>query len=161
MTEHIGLRFERATPADAGRILALEAALETRDREVYVPHASLADVENDIASCSFYTIWQGNDPIGTVSFETMPKQGEIYIGNVAVHPGARRKGVGRAAVTHALVNNPGARRFALVTHPRNAGAKALYAGLGFVDAGTEFPAFAPETAYTRMIMETTPERDDG
>lgn len=63
--------------------------------------------------------------------------GEAEILNLAVAPGARRRGVGRAlvlAVLHAL-GAAGAREVFLEVRESNAGARALYAAHGFREVG--------------------------
>ena len=62
---------------------------------------------------------------------------EGYIANVAVAPGARRQGVGRALIA-ALLERAAELELAFVTlevRPSNAAAIALYSGLGFEPVG--------------------------
>ena len=63
--------------------------------------------------------------------------GEVHILNLAVDPGARRRGVGRALMMHVLTafEGKGATRATLEVRRSNLGAQALYEGLGFVRAG--------------------------
>lgn len=61
--------------------------------------------------------------------------GEGYITNVAVHPDCRRQGVARQLLTEALSRWQGLSRVTLEVRVSNAGAIALYEGLGFVCEG--------------------------
>lgn len=63
--------------------------------------------------------------------------GEYYIDNIAVDPGCRRQGVGRALV-RGLIDRAQAGDgvfISLEVRPSNLAAIGLYAGLGFVPAG--------------------------
>ena len=62
-------------------------------------------------------------------------EGEIL--NLAVAPGGRRHGIGRALVDHALdsLARRGVRQVYLEVRESNAPARALYAALGFRDVG--------------------------
>ena len=73
--------------------------------------------------------------VGYAGCQTVLDEG--YITNVAVSPGARRQGVGRALIA-ALVAQARAQGLAFVTlevRASNAPAIALYEGAGFVRAG--------------------------
>lgn len=63
--------------------------------------------------------------------------GEFYIDNIAVSPGYRRMGVGRAVVSYLIdaARGAGGRFISLEVRPSNAPAIALYEGLGFKRAG--------------------------
>ncbi len=60
--------------------------------------------------------------------------GETHILDVHVEPWARRRGLGRALVDH-LMEACGRGLALLEVHEENEGAIALYAALGFVEAG--------------------------
>ncbi|MGP3956211.1 GNAT family N-acetyltransferase [Nonomuraea sp. 3N208] len=59
---------------------------------------------------------------------------EVDVNRLIVHPGALRRGIGRALVKEVLVR-AGARRVVVATGRDNAPARRLYEGLGFVLAG--------------------------
>ncbi|MCE2941310.1 MAG: ribosomal protein S18-alanine N-acetyltransferase [Gemmatimonadota bacterium] len=73
--------------------------------------------------------------LGFVALRTMADEGEIL--NVAVAPAARRSGVGRALVRHALASAAAAGAFSvfLEVRPSNAAALTLYRSFGFVEVG--------------------------
>lgn len=63
--------------------------------------------------------------------------GELELLNVAVHPTARRRGIGRRLVEHLAgeARRLGGTRILLEVRRGNAGARALYEALGFVESG--------------------------
>ena len=63
--------------------------------------------------------------------------GELELLNVAVHPAARRRGVGRRLMDHlaAEARGLGATRILLEVRRSNAAARSLYRSLGFVESG--------------------------
>ena len=62
---------------------------------------------------------------------------EAQVQNIAVHPGLRRLGVGRALLRNglALAWEKGSRLATLEVRPSNTGARRLYASLGFREQG--------------------------
>lgn len=62
---------------------------------------------------------------------------EVEVHNLAVHRAARRRGLGRALLRHALAvaRTRGAQRMFLEVRAGNVAARALYASCGFVLAG--------------------------
>ncbi len=71
--------------------------------------------------------------------------GEGYITNVAVHPDCRRQGVARTLLTEALSRWQTLSRVTLEVRVSNAGAIALYEGLGFVCEGIRPKFYAHPT----------------
>jgi ribosomal-protein-alanine N-acetyltransferase len=79
--------------------------------------------------------------------------GELMINDVAVDPGHRRRGVGRALVVHLL---DGARlrrchRATLEVRPSNAAARRLYEELGFAASGRRRGYYA-DTGEDAVLM---------
>lgn len=77
---------------------------------------------------------------GTIVYRVVPGEvgHEIDLHQVAVHPEARRAGVGRALVDHLIADglSRGARRVTLEVRRDNTPARALYERLGFVILAT-------------------------
>ncbi|MCR4426811.1 MAG: ribosomal protein S18-alanine N-acetyltransferase [Firmicutes bacterium] len=78
---------------------------------------------------------------------------EAHVTNVAVHPGYRRSGVGRAmmAALMRLARARGARRMTLEVRVSNHGAQALYMSLGFEPAGIR-PRYYEDNKEDALIM---------
>jgi [ribosomal protein S18]-alanine N-acetyltransferase len=64
-------------------------------------------------------------------------EGELHINNVAVDPGARRRGLGRSLMRHALdeATRRGCRSAVLQVRPSNEAALSLYRSFGFSVVG--------------------------
>jgi ribosomal-protein-alanine N-acetyltransferase len=93
---------------------------------------------------------------GFILFRTASDEAEIL--TIAVAPGVRRNGIGRALVTEAasVAAQAGATRLFLEVGANNAAGGALYAGLGFVPAGHRkgyyrAPGKAPEHALILAV----------
>jgi len=80
--------------------------------------------------------------------------GELELLNVAVHPSARRQGIGRTLVAHlaAEARELGASRILLEVRRGNAGARALYTALGFVESGVR-RGYYDDGAEDAVLME--------
>lgn len=78
---------------------------------------------------------------------------EVEVHDVAVHPAARRRGLGRRLLEHALgaAARAGARTAFLEVRAANAAARALYAALGFVCVG-ERPGYYRDPDENAVIM---------
>lgn len=126
------MTFERLTSSDdLDGILALDEVCFNRpwtradyERELADPARCfifVARVEGRIVGyCSFWRIFD-----------------EAHINNFAVHPDWRRRGIGRALLTHSLAEAAavGAPKTTLEVRASNAPAIALYEGGGFARAG--------------------------
>ena len=80
---------------------------------------------------------------------------EMQIANVAVHPSWRRKGIGKALLSHALKlgNSHGAKMAVLEVRVSNTGAQRLYRSFGFQVAGIRkgYYQFPPEDALVMVF----------
>lgn len=126
------LTFARLTaPGDIDAVLALDDLCFHRpwtraeyERELADPARCFLYVAREhgatIAYCSFWRIFD-----------------EIHVNNFAVHPAARRRGVGRALLGHVLAEAAalGAPHATLEVRASNVAAIALYESAGFVRAG--------------------------
>lgn len=85
---------------------------------------------------------------------------ELHIMTIAVHPARRRRGFARALIEAAL-DDPAsaeARGVYLEVRPSNSAARALYASLGFVEAGIRSGYYGDEDALlmTLYLQEGQP-----
>lgn len=124
------LQFRPMTDADLPQVLVLEQRSQPHPwtetlfrRELENPHAAI-----DLALA-------GGCPVGYVVSWLVA--GELEIQNVVTDPDWRRRGVAKAILLRLLAAAParGAERALLEVRSGNAGAIALYAGLGFVVDG--------------------------
>ncbi|MEW6273353.1 MAG: ribosomal protein S18-alanine N-acetyltransferase [Thermodesulfobacteriota bacterium] len=80
---------------------------------------------------------------------------EVHLLDLAVAPGFRRRGLGRAlaesVITHA--REAGARLVTLEVATTNAAARALYEGLGFVATELRRDYYAPGEDAVAMVLE--------
>lgn len=125
-----GLRIREARPGDLPQVVEIERAsfplpwsagafkalMRRRDSRVTVAEESGRVV-------GYAAVWF--------------TRGEAELGDLAVHPGHRRKGVGRALLEDALgaAAERGSARLFLQVRESNAGAMALYADAGFHRVG--------------------------
>ena len=82
-----------------------------------------------------FAVRNGTGTVGYGGMMLAPGEGQIT--NIAVHPDLRRRGIGRA-ILRALLDEAGRRgleQVVLEVRVSNAGAIALYEGMGFLRAG--------------------------
>lgn len=125
------------TPGDLPEVLVIEAASFSSPWSAEVFEDEIAHADGRAL------VWR--EPAsgvvrGTIVYRWVPGQDgrEIDLHQVAVHPDARRQGVGRALVDHLLADARarGARRVTLEVRHDNVAARALYERLGFVCLAT-------------------------
>jgi ribosomal-protein-alanine N-acetyltransferase len=140
------------SPSEIADILAVEQASFTNPwtREMYLEeldHRDLSflylarDAERRVVGfCSFWRILD-----------------ELHINNLAVEPGRRRAGVGRALLTRVLVDGRqmGARRATLEVRRSNLAAQHLYAAFGFTVAGVR-PDYYTHPVEDALILWSEP-----
>jgi ribosomal protein S18 acetylase RimI-like enzyme len=124
----ISITFERATVEEAAALLDLEERVAVPT--IYEPRVRIEDAINEIQANTFYFIKHGDRIIGSASFRVQD-DGSAYIGNMAVDPIYRRRGVARATMNFLIRQLGHAVRLELVTHPENDRALRLYQSLGF------------------------------
>jgi ribosomal protein S18 acetylase RimI-like enzyme len=73
----------------------------------------------------------------------VPTAQGVHLARLAVHPDHRRRGIGRALVTHLLgyFSQQGAPRVTVNTQDDNAASLRLYRGLGFQPTGDSYPVY--------------------
>jgi len=95
------------------------------------------------------TTWVTGDPV-TAVLTLYPRDGHLYVENVAVDPDAQGQGLGHALMAFAeqQAAGRGFRRTALVTHEAMTENQAIYAHLGYVEVERR-----TEDGYRRIYME--------
>lgn len=123
------MKLAAATPDDAPAMASAHAqAFDTPWDE-----ADFEDLLDGIGVFGF--VVRDEDPAGVLICRTIAGESEIL--TVGVAPWARRRGVGQALMTAAIgiARETGAQAMFLEVDVGNAGAVALYEGLGFARAG--------------------------
>jgi ribosomal protein S18 acetylase RimI-like enzyme len=95
------------------------------------------------------TTWVTGSPV-TAVLTLYPRDGHLLVENIAVHPGAQGRGLGRALMSFAEQEaaRRGFTRMALVTHEVMTENQALYARLGYTEVERR-----AEDGYRRIYME--------
>ena len=122
------LQFVHATAKHAEAFITLQE--RSTDLRLYGPVGGLEEALREIAENILYLLKLGDEFVGCAAYRVRP-DGSVYISNVVVDAGHRRRGFARAALTHILEMNRHAPCVDLVTHPENAHALELYRSLGF------------------------------
>jgi ribosomal protein S18 acetylase RimI-like enzyme len=120
--------FERATKADAGIVVSVEANIG--EPKTYGQPLAFDAVVGEIRKNAFYLIKEGDAVVGTCAYRTR-SDNSVYLSNIAILPAFRGRGLGRAAMLFLLAECQAADTIDLVTHPENAAALNLYESLGF------------------------------
>lgn len=131
MTSPAAVSFDEAEHADAEELARLVAA------EPGEPW-STAHFQAACAADRGRFVLVARGVTGVLAFCAMAcAADEVEVHNLAVHPAARRQGVGRALLEAALARARarGARRVFLEVRAGNTAARALYAACGFALAG--------------------------
>jgi ribosomal protein S18 acetylase RimI-like enzyme len=142
----LGLR--RATAADLPAIKAIIDAAYARylTRMDKPPAPMLRDYGPSIGDG---TTWVTGSPV-TAVLTLYPRDGHLLVENIAVHPGAQGRGLGRALMSFAEQEaaRRGFSRMALVTHEVMTENQAIYARLGYTEVERR-----AEDGYRRIYME--------
>jgi GNAT superfamily N-acetyltransferase len=142
------LSLRPATAADLPVITALIDAAYARylSRMDKPPAPMLRDYGPSVQAG---TTWVTGRPIIAV-LTAYPREDHLYVENVAVHPGAQGRGLGRALMAFAEQEaaRRGLRRLALVTHEVMTENQAIYARLGYTEVGRR-----AEDGYRRIFLE--------
>ncbi len=101
----MNLTYRQATIDDAGLLISLEAMVE--NPRLYGPTQTMPDAIRDITQNTFFFIYKGDTPVGTIAYGYV-EDGGAYLSNVAVDPAYHRQGVARSAVLHCLAECGGA-----------------------------------------------------
>jgi GNAT superfamily N-acetyltransferase len=140
--------LRRATAADLPAIRALIDAAYTRylTRMDKPPAPLLRDYGPSIEAG---TTWVTGSPVVAV-LTLYPRQDHLYVENVAVHPDAQGRGLGRVLMGFAEQEaaRRGLSRMALVTHEVMTENQAIYSHLGYTEVDRRV-----EDGYRRVYME--------
>ena len=143
------LSIERMRPADLSDVLAIERASFSMP---WSRGAFLYEIEqNQVARC-----WVGREDGRVVGYICLwDVADELHITNVAVHPEARRRGVGRALLDSVFerARAAGSRVVLLEVRPSNVEALALYESFGFRVVGSR-RGYYYDTGEDALVMET-------
>lgn len=154
MTPGEAPQFERAGPADLDALLALEQASAVHPWT----RAHFAAVLDDERTRVFVLRDRAG---GLLAFCVLALAAdEVEVHDVAVAPAARRRGLARALMEHALRDaaGRGARRAFLEVRASNRPARALYARLGFAPTGRRRAYYRePEEDAVLLSLEFGPD----
>lgn len=125
-------RIRRATPADLAKLAEIDrhSGPSHRDEAMFGSELEIA-----WATLEVLEVEPEHDVAGLLLYWQLPGELELHL--VAVHPRYRRRGYARALVQHLVeqARAKGAERVTLEVRASNVEARALYAGLGFVEVG--------------------------
>ena len=95
------------------------------------------------------TTWVAGSPVIAV-ITLYPREGHLLVENIAIHPRAQGRGLGRALMEFAEQEaaRSGFTRMALVTHEAMTENQAIYARLGYTEVDRR-----AEDGYRRIYME--------
>ena len=140
--------LRRATAADLPAIKALIDAAYAKylTRMDKPPAPMLRDYGPSVEAG---TTWVTGTPIAAV-LTLYPRDDHLLIENIAVHPSAQGRGLGRALMSFAEqeATRCGLTRMALFTHEVMTENRAIYARLGYVEVERR-----AEDGYRRIYME--------
>jgi diamine N-acetyltransferase len=128
----------RLVPVDAGNWRDCAALSVRPEQEQFVSAVSYY-----LCLCTYGSLWQplavrrGEETVGFVMWAEDDDHSR-WIGGLVVDAAQQRGGVGRGivrALQERFAAEPGCPNVALSYSPANAGARALYASLGFVETG--------------------------
>jgi ribosomal protein S18 acetylase RimI-like enzyme len=85
--------------------------------------------------------------------ETEPREGHLWVENIAVAPGAQRRGLGRRLLAHAdeLARASGFGEVRLLTHGLMSSNRALYRSVGYVET-LEEPFMEATVVYFTKVL---------
>ena len=142
------LSLRRATAADLPTIKAVIGAAYARylTRMDKPPGPMLRDYRPSVEAG---TTWVSGSPI-TAVLTLYPGDDHLLIENIAVHPSAQGRGLGRALMSFAEQEaaRRGLTRMTLVTHEVMTENQAIYARLGYAEVERR-----SEDGYRRIYME--------
>jgi ribosomal protein S18 acetylase RimI-like enzyme len=142
------LDIRRAKPSDLPAIKAIidVSYAKYRSRMDKPPAPLFRDYGPSVADG---TTWVTGDPI-TAVLTLYPREGHLYVENVAVDPRAQGQGLGRALMEFAEQQAAERRlhRMALVTHEAMTENQAIYRHLGYVEVERR-----AEDGYRRIYMQ--------
>lgn len=144
----VSLSIERMRPDDLTDVLVIERASFSMP---WSRGAFLYEIEqNQVARC-----WVGREDGRIVGYICLWEVAdELHITNIAAHPDARRRGVGRALLENVFVRagTVGSRMALLEVRPSNVEALGLYDSFGFRVVGRR-RGYYYDTGEDALVME--------
>jgi ribosomal-protein-alanine N-acetyltransferase len=143
------LSIERMRPDDLDDVLAIERASFSMP---WSRGAFLYEIEqNRVARC--YVMREAERLVGYICVWEVAD--EMHITNIAVHPAARRRGIGRGLLGSVLddARRRSMRLVVLEVRPSNVEARALYETFGFQVVGRR-RGYYYDTGEDALVMET-------
>ena len=150
------LSIDTMRPTDLDEVVAIERASFTMP---WSRGAFLYEIEqNKVARC--LVVREDGRLVGYLCLWEVAD--ELHITNIAVHPGVRRRGVGRQMLGEVLADaqRRGLRLVALEVRPSNAEARALYESFGFRVVGRR-RGYYYDTGEDALVMEAALSGADG
>lgn len=144
------LSIDRMSPADLDEVLAIERASFSMP---WSRGAFLYEIEqNRVARC--YVLREDGRLVGYLCLWEVAD--ELHITNIAVHPSARRRGIGRTLLGQVLGEARGRalRLVILEVRPSNVEARALYEAFGFRVVGRR-RGYYYDTGEDALVMEAS------
>ena len=142
------LSIDRMHPTDLPEVLVIERASFSMP---WSRGAFLYEIEqNQVARC-----WVGREDGRIIGYICLWEVAdELHVTNVAVHPGARRRGFARALLESVFARGraSGARMILLEVRPSNTEAIALYESFGFRAVGRR-RGYYYDTGEDALVME--------
>jgi len=144
----VSLSFERMRSRDLDEVVTIERASFTLP---WSRGAFLYEMEqNRVARC-----WVLKDADRVIAYVCLWEIGdEVHITNIAVHPGSRRRGLGRTLLTSVLddARHRSLRVVGLEVRPSNQEALGLYDSFGFKVVGRR-KGYYYDTGEDALVME--------
>ena len=129
--EVMSIKLTPATIEDAAKVLEL---WKSGSSEYAFINPSLDDVVGEIRNHDVVLIEENGALVGSLGYARDGADG-IFISSFVITPGARGRGVGRAALQAFLEQSKGYKRIEAQTGENNQGMLALAKELGFVQTG--------------------------
>lgn len=152
----VSLSIERMRASDLDEVLPIERASFTMP---WSRGAFLYEMEqNQVARC--FVLREAGRLVGYICLWEVAD--ELHITNIAVHPDARRRGLGRMLVGRTLedARDRALRLVVLEVRPSNTEARALYESFGFRVVGRR-RGYYYDTGEDALVMEVTLSKGEG
>jgi ribosomal protein S18 acetylase RimI-like enzyme len=128
---YLPVYLQKASETDIETLLRLEQSVA--GSHTYSPMLEEDEWKEELAKSTVFLIKNGDDVVGSISYEQKSPQ-HMHISGLVVTPSHQRQGIARDVLTQVLDEHPAATRIELVTHPDNPALK-LYESLGFTMEG--------------------------
>jgi ribosomal protein S18 acetylase RimI-like enzyme len=148
------IELVRATAQDVEAYIELEKSVA--GASTYSALLTPEEVSEEFSKCIVYLVKEGNQIVGSVSYE-MKDPDHAYISGLVVTPARQHQGIGKAALLKVLEELKDVRTIDLVTHPDNTSSVGLYESLGFVIGERKENYFGDSEPRIMMTLEKAPQ----